>query len=89
MMSAKHIVYSDKARKQVRDIAQSDKKSAALIFEKIEQYADGAINADVKILRGKFGECKRLRAGNYRVIFGEDDRILSIYSIHHCREAYQ
>jgi mRNA-degrading endonuclease RelE of RelBE toxin-antitoxin system len=85
----KRIVYSDKAQKQVREIAQGDKKSAALIFEKIEQYAGGSANADVKVLRGKYGEFKRLRAGNYRVIFDEDDRVLSVYSIHHRREAYQ
>jgi mRNA-degrading endonuclease RelE of RelBE toxin-antitoxin system len=79
----KQIVYSEKARKQVREIAQGDKKSAALIFEKIEHYAEGSANADVKVLRGKYGEFKRLRAGNYRVIFDEDDRVLSVYSIHH------
>jgi mRNA-degrading endonuclease RelE of RelBE toxin-antitoxin system len=65
----KTIVYSEKAQKQVRDIARSDKKSAILIFEKIEQYAEGFTNADVKVLRGKYGEFKRLCAGNYRVIF--------------------
>lgn len=59
----KQIIYSEKAQKQVRDIAQGDKKSAALIFEKIEQYAEGSANADVKILHGKYGEFKRLRAG--------------------------
>ena len=85
----KQIVYSEKARKQVREIAQGDTKSAALIFEKIEQYAGGSANADVKVLLGKYGEFKRLRAGNYRVIFDEDDRVLSVYSIHHRREAYQ
>jgi mRNA-degrading endonuclease RelE of RelBE toxin-antitoxin system len=63
----KQIIYSEKAQKQVRDIAQGDKKSAALIFEKIEQYAEGSANADVKILHGKYGEFKRLRAGNYRL----------------------
>lgn len=85
----KNILYSDKARKQIRDIAQSDKKSARLIFEKIEQYANGSPNADVKILNGKFGEFKRLRAGQYRIIFDEDNHVLSVYSIHHRREAYQ
>jgi mRNA-degrading endonuclease RelE of RelBE toxin-antitoxin system len=85
----KEIEYSEKAQKQVRDIARSDKKSAALIFEKIEQYAEGSGNADVKILRGKYGEFKRLRAGNYHVIFDENDRVLFVYSINHRREAYQ
>lgn len=85
----KQIIYSEKAQKQVRDIAQGDKKSAALIFEKIEQYAEGSANADVKVLHGKYGEFKRLRAGNYRVIFDEDNRVLFVYSIHHRREAYQ
>jgi mRNA-degrading endonuclease RelE of RelBE toxin-antitoxin system len=42
----------------------------------------------VKVLKGKYGDLKRLRSGNYRVIFDEEDKIMSIYEIKHRQEAY-
>jgi mRNA-degrading endonuclease RelE of RelBE toxin-antitoxin system len=46
------------------------------------------ISLDIKTLKGKYGTFKRLRVGNYRVIFEDDGRILLIYEIKHRQEAY-
>ena len=32
-------------------------------------------DSDIKILKGKYGNFKRLRAGNYRIIFEDDGKI--------------
>ena len=41
-----------------------------------------------KILKGKFEDLKRLRIGNYRVIFDDYSDIMSIYEIKHRQDAY-
>ena len=84
------IRYSEKAVKQIRKIHKGDKKSAELIIKIIEGYSKNpGGNFDVKVLKGKYGDLKRLRVGNYRVIFDEEGNIMSIYEIKHRQEAYQ
>ncbi len=65
-------------------------KSAAMILKTIETYAvNPSGNFDVKVLKGKFGDFKRLRAGNYRVIFEDDKKnVILVYEIKHRQEAY-
>ena len=83
------IKYSEKAVKQLKKIHKGDSKSAAMIMQAIEKYAtDPSGRVDVKVLRGKYGDLKRLRAGNYRVIFEDDNSIVLIYEIKHRQEAY-
>ena len=84
------ILYSAKASKQLMKISKSDKKSAKIILEKIEEYAiDTSGHYDIKVLKGKHDSFKRLRAGDYRIIFDEDNNILHIYEIKHRQEAYK
>jgi mRNA-degrading endonuclease RelE of RelBE toxin-antitoxin system len=83
------ILYSQKAAKQLRKIRQGSKKNAIMIIESIEQYAanpQGKYN--IKILKGKLGEFKRLRAGNYRIIFNEEGKIMFIYEVKHRQGVY-
>ncbi|MBN1350338.1 type II toxin-antitoxin system RelE/ParE family toxin [candidate division KSB1 bacterium] len=69
---------------------KSDKESAVRIFKTIESYAENpGSNFDVKILKGKMAAFKRLRVGNYRVIFDEDRHVLHIYQIKHRQESYK
>lgn len=76
------ILYSQKAEKQFKKIFRSDKESAVRIIKAIESYAENpTARLDVKLLKGKLATFKRLRVGNYRIIFDEDDRILYIYQI--------
>lgn len=86
---AKLIQYTEKAAKQLRKIFKSDKKSARMIVTAIEDYASNrGSHHDVKILKGHFEDLKRLRVGNYRVIFDEDMVVVNIYEIKHRQEAY-
>ena len=84
------ILYTEKSAKQLKKIAKGDSKSARLIIAQIENYASNPIgNFDIKILKGKFETFKRLRVGNYRIIFDEDQNIIRIYEIKHRQEAYK
>jgi mRNA-degrading endonuclease RelE of RelBE toxin-antitoxin system len=85
------IRYSEKAEKQIKKICKGDKKSAAMIITAIETFAIDNYkqkDSDIKILKGKYGNFKRLRAGNYRIIFEDDGKIMLIYEIKHRQEAY-
>ena len=85
----KEILYSETALKQLNKISKGDKKSAKMILDAIEKYASNPEGKyDVKSLKGAFGNFKRLRIGNYRVIFDEDGNIVSIIEIKHRQEAY-
>jgi len=84
------ILYSEKSSKQFARIKKGDRKSTALIIEAIEAYAENPSgNFDVKILKGKYEDLKRLRVGNYRIIFEDDGNTMSIYEVKHRQEAYQ
>ena len=82
------IRYSEKAVKQITRIHKGDRKSAELIIRAIESYSENSSSVDVKVLKGKYGDLKRLRAGNYRVIFEDDGKIMSVYEVKHRQEAY-
>jgi len=84
------ILYSQKAEKQLKKIYKSDKESAVRIIKIIESYAKNPGGRfDVKILRGKMASFKRLRVGNYRIIFDEENNVLHIYQIKHRQESYR
>jgi len=83
------IKYSDKAVKQFSRIHKGDRKISEMIILKIEQYAEHHHQSlDIKTLKGKYGDFKRLRVGNYRVIFEEQGEDMLIYEIKHRQEAY-
>lgn len=85
-----NIVYSEKAAKYLRKLAKTNAKLAQRMIVEIEAYAENPIkHFDVKVLKGKFGDFKRLRVGDYRIIFDEDVEIMHIYDIQHRREAYR
>ena len=83
------IRYSEKAVKQMIRIRKGDKKSAEMIIKTIEAYSKKPSgDFDIKILKGKYEDLKRLRIGNYRVIFDDNGHIMSIYEVKHRQEAY-
>ena len=85
------IKYSERAEKQIKRIHKGDKKSTAMIIAAIESFVTHSGKQkyfDVKILKGKQGNFKRLRVGNYLVIFEDDDTIMLIYEVKHRQEAY-
>jgi mRNA-degrading endonuclease RelE of RelBE toxin-antitoxin system len=88
-MKKMEILYSVKAAKQLKNIAKGDKKSAQMIIQGIENYTrDPSKRYNVKLLKGRFGLFKRLRIGNYRVIFDDKNRIMHIYEIKQRQGAY-
>ena len=83
------IQYSEKAVKQLKQIAKGDKRIASRILAALENYAGNPKgNFDVKVLKGKYAVFKRLRVGDYRVIFDDDGSVMSIYEVRHRQEAY-
>jgi mRNA interferase RelE/StbE len=83
------IKYSEKSVKQIKEIWHFNSKDAEKIVLGIEDYANNPlIKHDVKNLKGKFGEFKRLRIGNYRVIFDNENNIMFVYEIKHRKDAY-
>jgi mRNA interferase RelE/StbE len=74
----KNVTYSKSAIKSLRRIPA---KTAKNIVDKIDQYAaDPAVQANnVARLQGREGY--RLRIGDWRVIFDEDDRIIAVLAI--------
>jgi mRNA interferase RelE/StbE len=83
------IKYSEKAVKQIKQIMKGDRKSAIAIIGIIEAYAENRGGTfDVKILKGKYSEFKRLRVGKYRIIFDDDGKVMVIYEVKHRQEAY-
>jgi mRNA interferase RelE/StbE len=83
------IKYSDRAVKQIKQIHKGDKKSVRMIIDAVEAYArnPGGVS-DIKVLKGKYGEFKRLRVGKYRIIFDDDGNTMFIYEVKHRQEAY-
>jgi mRNA interferase RelE/StbE len=83
------IKYSEKAVKQLEKIFGGDKKSASIIMSAIEAYSKGPNrDFDIKILKGKYGDLKRLRSGRYRIIFEDDGEVMLVYEIKHRQGAY-
>jgi len=83
------IKYSEKAVKQIKQIMKGDRKSAIALIGSIEEYAKNPSgNFDVKTLKGKYAEFKRLRVGKYRIIFDDDGKVMVIYEVKHRQEAY-
>lgn len=85
------IKYSEKAAKQIRRISKGDRKSAEMILEILESYIGNPSSGsfDIKTLKGRYGAFKRLRVGDYRIIFEETGNIMFIYEVKHRREAYR
>ena len=74
----KQIAFSKTA---VRALRRMPSHAAALIRAKIKQYATDpeSLGNNVKALRGRDGF--RLRVGDWRVIFDEDGRVISVLEI--------
>lgn len=84
------ILYSEKAAKYLKKLAKSNQKLMQRMIEEIETYARNPNRSfDVKVLKGNLGAFKRLRVGDYRILFDDEDQIMHIYDIKHRREAYR
>lgn len=83
------INYSGKARKQFKGICRGDKKSGKMILKEMERYAENPRGSfDIKVLKGQHGDFKRLRVGDYRIVFDEEGNTMRVYEIKHRQGAY-
>jgi mRNA-degrading endonuclease RelE of RelBE toxin-antitoxin system len=81
----KRIVIADEAKADIRAIPQ---QMAMRILMAIHRLADSN-HGDVKALQGNSGDL-RLRVGDYRVRFIEDDfGVLKILAVRHRKDAYR
>jgi len=84
-----NIQYTNKAYKQLKKIFKNAPIDAEKIVKSIESYALTPFEKhDIKILHGKYENFKRLRVGNYRVLFDNEDNIIFVYEIKHRKDAY-
>ncbi len=78
-----------KSGKAAQADRKGDKKTAGRILAALEAVAGNPKGAhDIKVLKGKLAVFKRLRVGNYRVLFDEDGNVLTVYEVKHRQEAY-
>ncbi|MEF2071440.1 type II toxin-antitoxin system RelE family toxin [Consotaella aegiceratis] len=77
-MGMKAVQYQKQALKVLRRMPRN---TAQTIRQKIEQYAEDpkSLRNNVKLLAGRPG--KRLRVGDWRVIFDEDDCVIDIREV--------
>jgi mRNA interferase RelE/StbE len=82
-MAMKTVTYKAPALKALRKIPAKD---SAALGAKVESYASG-IRQDVVPIVGS--TAKRLRHGDWRVIFDETETEIVVLAIRHRREAYR
>ena len=79
-------------RKAVKELSKIDKPFQRIIKGKLELLATNpeVLKNDIKILRGKVPNLYRLRVGNYRVIYRQDNDklIILIVRIGHRKDIY-
>ncbi len=79
------IEWSPEARSDSRRL---DKRAAMRIFEQLAEFAATG-HGDAKELQGEFAGKRRLRVGDYRVIFSQTGEILQIHRVRRRSEAYR
>jgi len=79
------IEYDPKAVKQLQKL---NKSIASAILDGIEEFASNPIVTKTKKLRTPFDGAYRLRIGDYRVIFYQEDDLMLISKIAHRKQVY-
>ena len=71
-----------------RDLSRLDKKEARRILDKIEKDLSARAES-YPVLKGEFAGLRKMRVGDYRVIFTIIDNDILILRIGHRREIYK
>jgi mRNA interferase RelE/StbE len=79
------IEYDPKAFKQLQKLNNHE---AAKILDGIEAYAKNPVKTKTKKLKTPFEGAYRLRIGDYRVIFYEEEGLMLISKIAHRKQVY-
>ncbi len=79
------IKYDPKALKQLQKL---NKHEASKILDGIEAYASNPIKTKIKKLKTPFDGAYRLRIGDYRVVFYEEEGLMLVSKIAHRKQVY-
>jgi mRNA interferase RelE/StbE len=79
------IEYDPKAVKQLQKL---NKHEASKILDDIEAYASDPIKTKIKKFKTPFDGAYRLRIGDYRVVFYEEEGLMLISKIAHRKQVY-
>ena len=72
----------------IKDISRLDKKEACRIIDKIEKdLSDGT--ESYPVLKGDFAGLRKMRVGDYRVVFTIIDNNVLVLRVGHRREIYK
>lgn len=82
---AYNIEYDPKALKQLQKM---DKSIASKILDGIEEFASNPVLTKIKKLKTPFDGAYRLRIGDYRVVFYQENNLMLISRIAHRKEVY-
>lgn len=77
--------------KAIRDMRRLPARERERIIAKIEQYAEDPASLANQLVTLTGGPYRRLRSGNYRVIFNveqDESTIMVVLRVRHRREAY-
>jgi len=80
-----NIHYDPKVIKQLQKL---DKTIASNILDGIEEYFNSPIITKIKKLKTPFDGAYRLRIGDYRVIFYQEDDLVLVSKIAHRKQIY-
>ena len=82
---AYNIQYDPKAIKQLQKL---DKSIAKQLLDGIEEFAITTVLTKIKKLKTPFDGAYRLRIGDYRVVFYQENDLMLISRIAHRKEVY-
>ncbi len=82
---AYNIQYDPKALKQLQKL---DKSIASNILDGIEQFASNPVLTKIRKLKTPFDGAYRLRVGDYRVVFYQEDELMLISKVAHRKQVY-
>ncbi len=83
------MAFNIKYKKSIeRDLGRLDKKEARRILDKIEKDLSGHADS-YPVLKGEFAGLRKMRVGDYRVIFTLMDNDVLILRIGHRRDIYK
>ena len=71
-----------------RDLSHLDKKEARRIIEKLEKELSARAES-YPVLKGEFSGLRKMRVGDYRIVFTVDDENVFVLRIGHRKEVYK
>jgi mRNA interferase RelE/StbE len=82
---AYNIEYDPKALKQLQKL---DKSVVSKILDGIEEFSNNPVLTKIKKLKTPFDGAYRLRIGDYRIVFYQENDLMLISKISHRKDVY-